>query len=80
MDTQVQSLLDELTLTIPAPSYIPRARGIHATGKFGSLLKAKCTPEEKELVQQAADQAGVSYATFIRWVSVYCAKEVLKDV
>lgn len=76
----MQVQLDELTLTIPVPSYIPRARGIHAVGKFGSLLKAKCTPEEKNLVLEAADKAGVSYASFIRWCAVYCAKEVLKDV
>jgi len=68
----VVSGLEDLTLTIPVPSYIPRARGIHAVGKFGSLLKAKCTPREKEL--------NISHAEFIRWCVTWCAKEVLHDV
>lgn len=76
----VVSGLEDLTLTIPLPSYIPRARGIHAVGKFGSLLKAKCTPREKELTQHAADHLGISHAEFIRWCATWCAKEVLKDV
>lgn len=69
-----------LTVTIPFPSYIPRARGIHAVGKFGTLFKAKCTLEEKELVQQAADRLGISPTELIRWSSTHVAKEVLKDV
>jgi hypothetical protein len=69
-----------LTVTIPFPSYIPRARGIHAVGKFGTLFKAKCTLEEKELVQQAADRLGISATELIRWSSTHVAKEVLKDV
>lgn len=69
-----------VTIEIPFPSYIPRARGIHAVGKFGTLFKAKCSLEEKELVQKAANHIGVSYSEFIRWCSVYCAKEVLNDV
>lgn len=74
------AVLDSLRLTIPYPSYLPRARGIHAVGKFGTLLKAKCTLEEKDLVQQAATQAGVTPSEFIRWCSCWCAREVLKDV
>lgn len=66
-----------LQVTIPFPSYIPRARGIHAVGKFGSLLKAKCTVEELDLVQMAADAANVSRAEFIRWSAVHVAKEIL---
>lgn len=64
-------------ITIPFPSHIPRARGIHAVGKFGTLFKAKCTVEEKELVQQAADAIGITYSEFIRWCAVYSAKEIL---
>jgi hypothetical protein len=71
---------DRVTLTIPFPSYIPRARGIHAAGKFGTLFKAKCTLEEKEVVQQAAHHLGISPTEFVRWCTVHCAKEVLKNV
>lgn len=65
-----------LTLTIPYPSYIPRARGIHAVGKFGSLLKAKCSVAERQLVIEAAAKANISVAEFIRWCAVQCAKEI----
>lgn len=68
-----------VTITIPFPSYIPRARGIHAVGKFGTLLKAKCTLAEKELVQKAAEQIGVTPSEFIRWCSAKCAKEIIDD-
>lgn len=68
---------DRITLTIPFPSYIPRARGIHAVGKFGTLFKAKCTVEEKEIVQKAADVLGISPTEFVRWCVVHSAKEVL---
>lgn len=72
--------LNGLTLTIPFPSYIPRARGIHAVGKFGTQFKAKCSIEEKEIVQRAAEHLGISPTEFIRWCSVHSAREVLKDV
>jgi hypothetical protein len=69
-----------LQVTIPFPSYIPRARGIHAVGKFGTLLKAKCSLDEKEIVQRAAEHIGVSPSEFIRWCSSKVAQEVMKDV
>jgi hypothetical protein len=69
-----------LTLTIPFPSYIPRGRGIHAVGKFGSLLKAKCSIGEFEEVDKAASKIGVSRSEFIRWCAVKTAAEVMKDV
>lgn len=82
MDMQVEEKKhdDRVTITIPFPSYIPRARGIHAAGKFGTLFKAKCTQAEKELVQRAADAIGISPTEFIRWCCTHSAKEVLKDV
>lgn len=80
MATKLQPTSDDVTLTIPFPSYIPRGRGIHAVGKFGSLLKAKCSVAEFEEVQKAADHIGVSRSEFIRWCSVKSAVEVLKDV
>jgi hypothetical protein len=68
---------DRLTLTIPFPSYIPRARGIHAAGKFDTLFKAKCTMAEDEILQKAADKLQISRSDFIRWVVAHAAKEVL---
>jgi hypothetical protein len=68
---------DRLTLTIPFPSYIPRARGIHAVGKFGTQFKAKCTEAEKEALFAAAEMIGISVTDFIRWTVVKAAQEVL---
>jgi hypothetical protein len=68
--------LATLTVTIPFPSHIPRARGVHAVGRFGTLLKTRCSETDKELVQQAADLCGVSYGEFIRWVCVHAAKRI----
>jgi hypothetical protein len=74
----LEDAIEELTITIPFPSHIPRARGIHAVAKFGTILKAKCSRSEEEAVLAAADKLGLSKAEFIRWCSVYCAKEILK--
>lgn len=71
---------DRLSITIPFPSYIPRARGIHAVGKFGTLFKAKCTQAEKDLIHEAASKIGISDTDFVRWCVTHSAKEVLKDV
>ena len=71
---------DRVKVTIPFPSYIPRARGIHAVGKFGTVLKAKCSQEEFDEVQEAADTIGITKAELIRWSCVHVAREVLKDV
>jgi hypothetical protein len=67
----------KLTLTIPYPSYIPRARGINAVTKFGHKFKAACSKDEFELVQEAAHKLGLPVATFVRWCQVECAKQVL---
>lgn len=73
----IPGMMDAVTLTIPYPSYIPRARGIHAVGKFGTVLKAKCNTDEKESVERAADKLGISYSEFIRWVCLHAARQVL---
>jgi hypothetical protein len=69
-DTRIQ-------ITIPFPSYIPRARGIHAVGKFGTQFKAKCSLTEKEIVDKAADAIGITSSEFVRWCVVKSAEEVL---
>lgn len=74
---EIKVLDTRVTITIPFPSYIPRARGIHAVGKFGTIFKAKCSLAEKEVVQQAADKIGISPTELIRWSAVHVAKEIL---
>jgi hypothetical protein len=69
-----------LEVTIPFPSYIPRGRGIHAVGKFGAMLKAKCSVAELDAVQEAANLIGVSKSEFIRWCAVKTAERIMKDV
>jgi hypothetical protein len=56
MQHVLEDAIEELTITIPFPSHIPRARGIHAVAKFGTILKAKCSKSEEETVQAAADR------------------------
>jgi hypothetical protein len=68
---------DRMTVTIPFPSYIPRARGIHAVAKFGTIFKAKCTQDEKDIVNRAAESLGITPTDLIRWAAVNVAKEVL---
>jgi hypothetical protein len=74
----LEQAIEVLTITIPFPSHIPRARGIHAVGKFGTVLKAKCSRDEEEAVQAAADKLGLTKSEFIRWCSVYSAREIMK--
>lgn len=73
----VEGTVLRLTLTIPYPSYIPRARGINAVNKFGTVLKAKCNLDEKTTVERAANIVGISYSEFIRWVCYHAARQVL---
>lgn len=72
-----QCVVNIASLIIPFPSYIPRARGPHAVGKFGTILKAKCTKEELDTTQAAANKLGLSKSEFIRWVSFHAARVVL---
>lgn len=71
---------DRISLTIPYPSYIPRARGIHAVAKFGTQLIAKVSKADFDLVDEAAAKTGVKRAEFVRWCAVQTAREVLKHV
>ena len=74
------NMVEGLTITIPVPSYIPRQRGIHAVAKFGTIFKAKCSLDEKEIVQRAAEFLNITPSEFIRWCAVHVSREVLKDV
>jgi hypothetical protein len=64
-------------LAIPWPSYVPRARGIHAIGKFGARYIVKTSIEDFNLIRQAAAKCGVTETEFNRWAMVQVAKEVM---
>jgi len=63
---------------IPTPGNIPRARGIHSTGRFGNSLRARISLDDYEIITQMAAELGLSISMFVRWASVYTAK-ALKD-
>lgn len=67
-----------LRITIPIPSYIPRARGRNATtGLLGGNLRFRCSDPEHELIQSEANMLGdIPVATFARWCTVHVAREL----
>lgn len=75
MDSEI--VQQQLTITIPYPSYIPRARGIHAVNKFGTRLKATCNQEEVDALRAAAAHIGISQAELIRWACLHVSRAVL---
>lgn len=71
--------VDELKIVIPYPSYIPRARGIHAVNKLNSCVKVHLSYDEKEILERCCDALGLSQSNLLRWLSVYAATQILKD-
>ena len=69
---------DRISLTIPFPSHIPRARGRHAVGKFREFWRVYLAEGDKDLLREAAAYVGISDSAFIRWVALHAAKEVMK--
>jgi hypothetical protein len=67
-----------LQVTILTPSYIPMARGIHATGRMGTLLRLRIAKDDRDIIEQAAELCGVNMSTFARWCSVYAADAIVK--
>ena len=75
-----------LTVTIPVPCDVPRARGIHSTGQFGDNMYVRITPEERELIAEEARLLGIvnakgegKIAPFVRWAAVYTANALRKE-
>lgn len=63
MPTQVL----EPYLTIRMPVAFPRARGLNSTAdKFGTIVRMRMTKEEQELVQQEAENLGMTVSMFAR--------------
>lgn len=69
-----------LTLTIATPSYIPRARGIHSTGRFGHHVKARITAQDRILIERAASELNITMAQFVRWSATHAANALLKEL
>ena len=65
-------------ISIPLPSSIPRARGVHSTGGFGGNIRVRCSDQEKLLVQSEAKELGLTLASFSRWCIVHAAS-ILKE-
>lgn len=69
---------DRTLITIPYPSSIARAKGIHATNDLVQW-KVRRTDDEDRLISEAADYAGVTKSVFIRWMAVQAAKVLLRE-
>lgn len=64
-------------LTIPYPSHIPRARGIHAVNRFSGYCRVDMSTFDIETIDEAAALVGITRSAFIRWVAVQSAKEII---
>ena len=76
MDDSIAKLL---TVTIPYPSYIPRARGIYAVDRLGGYVRILVSHDEQELIEKAAAQVGISKSSFGRWCVVQAAVKILQE-
>lgn len=65
-----------ITVTIPIPSYIPKARGRHATSKQGGNLRVRCSNRELALIRGEAKRLGLSTSQFVRWAALRVAEEL----
>jgi hypothetical protein len=68
-----------VAILVPMPHYVPRPRGIHARTKC-SKLQIRMSVGEKDIVRAAGQHLGLASAEFTRWMAVFGAKEVLKNV
>ena len=63
-----------IKVSIPIPSHIPQARGIHATSGYGGNLRVRCTNDEYDLAQEEAKRLGLTLAGFCRWSIIHVAE------
>ncbi len=67
-----------LKITIPTPSYIPLARGVNSTSKYGGNLRVRCSNSEYDQAKEEADRLGITLASFCRW-SITRVAQALKQ-
>lgn len=72
--------ISDFVVTIPLPSYEPRQRGVWARTEdtFGVAIQTKCHRNERTLIDEAANELGVSRSAFMRWCAVHVAQELKK--
>jgi hypothetical protein len=65
--------LDELTVTIPLPSHVPRARGHFADAStLDANLKVRVSDAEHAMIASVSEELSMKPSEFIR----HCAAEV----
>lgn len=70
---------DELTVTIPLPNYIPRARGIYGTAsKMAGNIRVRVSEMDAELIDEVIEPLGMKRSSFIRFCAVKVAEELKK--
>lgn len=68
-----------LQITIPTPTPAPRARGIHSSGRFGDVLRFRCSLQDKEAITKAASLLGLTDSEFMRACAVSIAARILEE-
>ena len=65
---------DDLSLSvdIPVPREIPRAKGVHVTHNV-KPMRFRIAEVERELIDEAAELCGISSGMFCRWSSYWMA-------
>ena len=67
-----------LSVILPIPSAIPRARGIYSTEQFGHASKVRITLDEYQLIMEQCALLDMKLAPFFRWSGVEMAKALAK--
>ena len=65
-----------ITITIPVPYEIVRARGIHSTGKYGTSLRVRMTKADRDIIRREAERIGITSSMFLRWCGVAVAAKL----
>jgi hypothetical protein len=64
---------DRLTVTIPIPSYIPRARGLNSLNQLRNSIRTALSREEFDLVSEECEKLNITRSQFARWCTVHVA-------
>lgn len=69
-----------LSITIPFPTHIPRARGIHSTNRLdGGIIRFRSSRFDAEAIQKAAELCdGMSVSSFCRYCAVQAANHIIE--
>lgn len=73
------ALQQNVVLVVPWPYPVTRKQGYHVRNIDRHKVQIRYLHEEHDVIEQAAEKAGISVSHLIRWVSVYAADAILRD-